>query len=257
MKMKKTTIITAILIIFILNIVTAQTPPFQASDSSINNELNIIFPKNPAFLQGGNFSLHFHVYNSSGSIQTDTDVSYCTIHIYNLTNEHMLKQNLTYDGNEWEIKLNDSLSSNIGYYPYVVWCDGVVEDGYISTTYLITRTGTIKDDNASIFPYIFFLIGTITLLFFFGNMIDTSKEWLQAIKLLTNMIGLFMLLIGAGFITRTLYLFNYPITIVNIANIVYFTLLFTVIPILIIFIVMFIRQLLDFWEELRSGEKFD
>lgn len=248
-----------IVFIILINTVLGVSPFIQTSGEA--GVLQISVPKPLIFALNSNITEgHIHVFNSTGyALEPITDVN-CSVHIYNNLNKHVLEQNLTADENSFDmvITLDMTYFSEIGEYGFIIWCESGTEAGFTSTSFLVTRSGSEYPNQTALISVVIFIIGLTSLLFWFGSLLDSgqNKEWIQAIKLLVNIIALFMLLAGAGFVTRSVYILNYPQTLVNITSIVYFGLLFTIIPILLIFIVMFIKELLVFWTELKTGETF-
>ena len=97
------------------------------------------------------------------------------------------------------------------------------------------------------------LMGVVYLLFKFGESIETSEEWQQAIKLFVNFMGLFILLGGMGFAVQLLRTTaGVDAGLIDIGSILFIGLMFTVVPLLLIFLVMFIKKLLEFFDSLRS-----
>jgi len=75
---------------------------------------------------------------------TNLTLNYCTIHIYNQTNNHLLRQNLTFENPDWSVELTSAYTNKIGVYPYTVWCEGE-EEGYLSTEYFVSQDGVTFD----------------------------------------------------------------------------------------------------------------
>jgi len=143
--MKKT--IYFLLFILLLTTVLSVKPVMQSS-TNVLEELNIIYPKNAQFPLNGALELHFHVFNSTGIVMTNISVNYCTFHLYNLTNKHLIKKNLTYDGVEWDITIPAINFDKIGVYPYLVWCKGVHENGFVSDSLVISENGVTYEGRA-------------------------------------------------------------------------------------------------------------
>lgn len=234
--------------------------PFTQSSAENTGQLDIIVPKPLRFSIDNNLtSGHFHVYNSTGYLLKPVQEVNCTVHIYDQNNKHALEQNTTADSNGEDLKVN--LSSlefkTIGEYGFVIWCESYDnEAGFFSSSFTITRSGLEYSDHSGFIGYMILVVGIVALLFVFSNGVDTNKDWLQAIKLLVNMVALIILLAGSGFAVRTLYLFDYPETVVNIATTIFIALLFVVVPVFLIFLVMFVKQLMEFWTELKTGDDF-
>lgn len=94
-----------------------------------------------------NFTLHFHVYNSSGFVEDQAD---CTIDIYDSFNSHLYKNvNLTINPGEvdYEVGVNSTVSGELGIKAYKVWCNNS-EAGVTDGVFYITRNGDDPfDDN--------------------------------------------------------------------------------------------------------------
>jgi len=252
--MKKTAFIVCLIAILSVVVVFGE-PPFTPQASSGTGVLNIIYPKNPAIPQGLGGDLHIHVFNSTGTAMTNTTVEFCTVHIYNNTGNHILEQNMTFEDVEWELSVNSSLTSNTGNFPYLIWCSGSDESGFASGTFVITDDGLLHEDGTPLIAVALIIIGTIALLFVFANSIDGEQEWSQALKLFVNIIGLIIMMIGGGFGIKALEVFNFGTSITNIVSMMYFVLLFTVFPVLIIFLLMFMKSIMEFLKSMSDKEK--
>ena len=99
------------------------------------------------------------------------------------------------------------------------------------------------------------LIGLSYLMFSFAEKLQ-GEEWLQGIKLLFNSMGLFVMLSTSGFLIKMLETSTADVSLLNISNIIYYIMLFTIIPTIVLFLVIFIKELLFFWESLRGKPKF-
>lgn len=107
-----------LLFLLVASIVSA-APPGSVFTSQTQGELSIAYPKLFSFEAGEPFKLHFHVYNETGYQLTNASTN-CTIHIYDQVDSHIYKQNLTFDGIEWEI--TNITINETGEYAYIVWC---------------------------------------------------------------------------------------------------------------------------------------
>jgi len=102
--------------------------------------LEIIYPKQIYFLYGEDIDLHFHVYNSTNQLQTNSSTT-CLIHIYNRTGNHLIEENLAFDGNGIDFFIevsNDVLDA--GDFSYLVQCGNDIEYGFLSTSFIVARS---------------------------------------------------------------------------------------------------------------------
>lgn len=160
-----------VLFLVLINIAYAQ-PPFQTSTST-NNGLIILYPKQDVFQQNTNFTLHFHVLNSSGYMLANT-ASTCSIHIYDPSGSHIFQGLLSNDANtlDKDISLNTSFSAIDKSYSYNVWCNSSTQAGYLSGGYEITGSGYVQASGTGVLvvliliPLLFgliLLIGAVSL----------------------------------------------------------------------------------------------
>jgi len=115
--------------------------------STTSNFLEVVYPKQEFFPLNTNFSLEFHVFNSSGALLT-TGVN-CSIHIYNYTNDHILLKNLTLDSNnkDFYVNITENLFSKIGRYSYIVYCVNSGEYGFVSNPFYVSEDGRDTSKN--------------------------------------------------------------------------------------------------------------
>lgn len=256
----KYTILTVFLLIFIATLVNVNAQPsFVQESGDLTDVLEISVPKPLVFELNSNItSGHFHVFNSTGVLLKPVLEANCTIHIYDNLNKHLLEQNLTADSNgvDFKVTLNQSYFSQSGEFGFIIWCYSPDESGFYSSSFFVTNSGSVYEDHSGLLAMVILTVGMTGLLFMFGNMLDNKNDWSQALKLFCNIIALFILLAGSGFTLRALYLFDYPSSLINIAGVIYFTMLFTVTPILIILLWMFMKNLMEFYQELTKGDKF-
>lgn len=237
--------------IFIVPVVFGQpTALFQQSDQT--QTLNIVHPTDLVFPVNTDFKLHFHIYNSTGSSITLDPGDFCTIHLYNQTNNHIYSENLTLDSNNIDYHTSVYNLDKKGYYSFLVFCDTSNEDGFDANELKITEDGEDHEDKSVYVATGIMIVGAIGLLFSFAGSLQGDQDWMQPLKLLTYITGLFLILGGLSYGLQIIkYVTILEGSVVNIVGIIYFAGLFIVIPILLIFLVMFIVQLLQFWESLQ------
>ena len=130
--------------------------------------LEITYPKVIYYELGQNFTLYYHVFNSTGSMVTNAD---CMFHLYNDSNgKHLVEQYLELDGNnmEYEYKVDQALFKDQGTYATIVYCNNS-EAGFLSTEFFITKDGQLVPDDLSI-PFAAIIIPlVISLLLMIGS----------------------------------------------------------------------------------------
>lgn len=89
------------------------------------------------------------------------------------------------------------------------------------------------------------IIGTVFLLMYFASKIEGDQDWMQPIKLLCNMVALFILLAGLGFGLQILKRRVIEEGITSIVEVTFIALLFVITPLIFIFAVIFIKQMLE------------
>lgn len=101
-------------------------------------------------------------------------------------------------------------------------------------------------------------IGTVYLLFHFSDRLDDDNEWMQPLKLLTNIIGLFILLSGIGWAVKLQETTaGVDSSLYAITEAAFIAMCFVILPILMIFMIMFIKKLLENLHKMRAGDSFE
>ena len=178
-------------------------PPFTPQSTVQTNALTIIYPKN-TYIEGQDFKMHFHVHNSTGAlVQPNTNNLNCSIHIYNLSNSHIIEQVLGKDSNgvDWNIALNTTTFNNAGEYPYVVWCDSDTEKGFHSGQFEITGDGRQYENEVSILAIVLLIITVFAIYFYISMNWDFTlfevkggtKNRQNAVKALFVWLGLWLI----------------------------------------------------------------
>jgi hypothetical protein len=114
------------------------TPVVQISTGG----LQIEYPKLQYIVQGSRTNLNFHVYNSSNKAVYNTSTK-CHLHLYNSTGQHIVESTLVMDSNQEDFKysLGPNLTGKPQMLPFIMYCNKSGEQGYLSSTYEITRAG--------------------------------------------------------------------------------------------------------------------
>jgi hypothetical protein len=77
----------------------------------------------------------------------------CFIHVYNATAEHIVKVNVTtetIDSYDFEWDATQGIYNTTGTYPYIFSCNNSGSGGFVSSTFTVTKEGSIVQSNASI-----------------------------------------------------------------------------------------------------------
>lgn len=153
---KKTMFLFFLLIILCFSVFAIQTISIS------NTNLNIEIPEFETYKYGTDIQMHFHVYNSSGFLVTNSTT--CTFHLYNSSEEHILISDLLFDttNKEFEIQLGSGNFTNIGYYAYIIQCNNTKEANFVMTSFKLTKTGLNTSEEPK--NHIWFLIILVIIL---------------------------------------------------------------------------------------------
>lgn len=124
-----------------------------------------------------NFTLHFHVYNSSGFVESQAD---CFIDIYDSLNTHLYQSvNMTINPGEvdYEILINTTISGSLGIKAYKMFCNNS-EAGVSDGIFYISRNGDDPfDDNLLRIPILLvFTYLCIALLLLYVSTLFKPRE---------------------------------------------------------------------------------
>ena len=100
-------------------------------------------------------------------------------------------------------------------------------------------------------------IGTVALMFKFADSIDAEHDWSQALKLLVNFSALFVLIGAVGWaiqLQRTTV--GVDTSLIDITTGLLIAVGFVVIPILVFFLILFLKSMLEIWEKKKKGPDF-
>lgn len=157
-----------ILVMVLLSSFVLAIPPFTQGEG-LDGEIQISAPKLLAVEINNEFNPHFHVMNSSGHL-LDNTTTVCLLHVYNNTGDHILEENLSFDGVDFEIMVPFGTLNQIGIHSFILNCESDSEAGFFSTNFEVTRTG-VPSDHAnsslkSVSVFFFVLISFFVSLFF-------------------------------------------------------------------------------------------
>lgn len=239
--------------------------PKPVTTTQVSGELVIQAINNEFFVKGIESKLHWHTFNSTGYIKTNSSVN-CTIHIYNNSGNHILAQQAIYDSNsiDFYVTLTTNLTNTINVYPYTIWCVDTInkQAGFIASEYLIANN-TYAYDIYKPIAYLFLILIVIFALFKFSSELkDESEEnensqgdgFTQPLKLFLNLIAMFLIILAAGFGLKLLQIGNIPDSLNSMATWFYVICLFIVVPVLLLFLFRFLVALMQFMR-LREKKK--
>jgi hypothetical protein len=166
--MNKKILIFGIFLLFSLSFISAQT----SNAYCVNNGMSLIYKDQPTIKQGNTFEFSFHIGNSSNGAPLDNLTSFCALHVYNSSGQHIITENqLNFGINNYDFYLttNESTFMNIGEYSFVVGCfdyDFTISAS-CSDSFEVTPNGKIFTVQNSIsylgFIFIFLLVFGLTL----------------------------------------------------------------------------------------------
>ena len=189
-----------IMIVLVLLVIPIGLAIKPVTQLSTGDGQTIEYPKITHIPYGSDFKLHFHVYNTSGFLKTNTSTN-CSFHLYDKYGNHIIENEaVEFDSNgvDFKIDLNKSILNYIGEYSYIMGCNCSKEGGFVSVPFAVTRDGRdtdTRDTSSSIAIIIFLLTITIGLFIFpfintklvedkFINLILRRGCWILSILLL-------------------------------------------------------------------------
>lgn len=248
------------MLFFLLTIapIVISQPFFQTNEDTTTTGLVIVSPKVVAIDSFDESTLYFDILNSTFAKMDNTKAS-C---IYSVADHHghlKTNGNLTYIANYkfWHFNMSEENTNETGFYNYYVYCNSTTENGYYSSNFEVSSNGLPHDDEFYLIAVAIVLIGACVILLKFGSSIDAESEWSQPLKLLVNMVALFVLLAGIGWSIQVQKVVGgLDSTLPNITTAVLIAVGFVIIPVLLFFLVLFIQHLLQFYYTLKKGRDF-
>lgn len=159
--------------------------PVQASTGG----LQITLLRADAYIKDTNPNIHIHVFNSSNTLLNGSLVS-CNIHLYDVNGGHLQKTNFDIDGIDYNVTLNSNVTKNIGYVPYVIYCNASNQYGFESDVIYISNTGRINTNEGSLWIALIIAFGLMSIFFFYISKIIIDPN-LKASKILFFLLGVF------------------------------------------------------------------
>ena len=225
------------LFIFILltsSIYGAPPSSFPLQESEGGTTLTIEYPFLDAIKQGDPIKFHIHVYNTTGSLITNTTPLTCAVHVYNSNGGHIVEEaNIPWDSNGIEKSYTFTQTNRIGAYPWVISCNTSTLGGFVSSEYYVTSSGypTGEFYGVTVFlMYFIIMFGLFTMIHAFKKDSATIVVYgfvgaVMSFIFLGLLIAGFNVFDGATFIIDVNY---YIMTLVSALGIYSFMLGFTV-----------------------------
>lgn len=184
------------LLLCLSSIVFAVKPTPQTSVNA--NELQVIVPKVEYALEKHDFDFHVHVYNSTGFLMNSSFVN-CSLHVYNNTGHHVLADFMSFDlvTQDFFYELNNTITANKGYVPYVVSCNSSLEAGYYSGT-LDVNNKTEINGVPDLIGYAVLFVGILFFLLYLANSLKGEGWFAKGIRLLLIVLSVWSAVVGAS-----------------------------------------------------------
>ena len=196
--------ITKYLLFFILFLVLSSfcyaVKPTQPTTAQLLG-LQIAYPEFEYYSYNINpITFNFHVFNSSNVWLTNSTCQ-CIIHIYNLSGNHKIIANLTYDSEDKDFNyiLNTSYITKRQTITYIVYCNTSTEAGYLGNGVYFNYYGNNETFNINYLSIVVCLIGICFILIFVSNNLDERHGILKL--LLLSFIVLFFIVFGVIMLT--------------------------------------------------------
>jgi hypothetical protein len=183
-------IIPFLFLILLATAVMAVDPHQTFNPVTAEEFIEIVYPKFEVIKFNQSFNLHTHIYNSTSGKLLTNETANCSVHIYNHSGSHILQQNLTFDSNGLEFKLDIGAGNftQQGKFSYIIWCNTNTTGGFESGLFTVTRTGEAIDTSG------FSLLWAILL-----PLIMTCLLWVFAFKLDSTLQPFKVFFTGVGF----------------------------------------------------------
>lgn len=146
---------------------------YQTNPGEIGLQISI--PNNIYFEYGQNFTIFYHVYNSTGHQVIDAD---CLFHMYNdSNNEHLYEEYLSKDSTDYFIEIDSNLIKDYGTYSILNDCNNSYAAGFISSEIFINQNGEPYPEDLTPIGITIILPLFLGLIFVVGAVVLESKMW--------------------------------------------------------------------------------
>ena len=227
--MNKISLWACIFLILVSGVLGAQTEITNINNFVTTGSLAILTPINEYHQIHTEHEYKYHVFNSTGHILTSATTS-CYLHAYNTYQDYMYKDELDFDGTDFEIDVDGNNFTVDGVYPYNVWCNSTQgEAGSLEGQIIVNLLGVMPDDtgfnyNAIILTYLGIALCFILMSF----QIDKNYQLVKQICFYTAFAFMMMMLITAYIVGYTSYI-NAILNPFNLSMIVIFSLIIIII----------------------------
>jgi len=168
---------------FLLSIIVLTS--FISADKIVQTNptggITIYYPKLDYLPLDGSFNLHIHVENETSRLTNET--TSCLVHIYNITNDHVVEKWMGFDDNklEFEEDVNNNTFNKLGVYSWIIECNSSKQIGGASGIVTVTPfalSQTLETLYAHIFLIIliFYLISSLNLHYKNTNYKESTKK---------------------------------------------------------------------------------
>ena len=190
-----------------------------------------------------------HVFNSTGHTVRAPQVN-CTAHIYNHSDQHVLQQLATMEGDDYEWVLGPNITKNPGEYSYVIYCQDGNQAGFVSGTFVMGYTDT---DPLFYLGEVLGVIALIAIVLTVGFKLDATHA---PIKMFLIWLSFGLVVILTNLLQQISILTIMPALVIEI-----FTNLFIISVILatvvsFYFMLYFMQMLLKFLQGTAAGKKW-
>lgn len=155
----------------------AQAAPPFVSQVAPTETLSISYPTYSYVQRNTNFSLHFHVVNSTGVVQHAS----CDVHIYNITGKHTLDSQASLDlnGYDYELEIDGKNFTTRGPHAWIITCNSTNEVGFAFGKFFVNDVGEVSKQSESAEYFGFWFMIIISAIFFFGFIFvkGTTAKW--------------------------------------------------------------------------------
>ncbi len=173
-----------VMFLFMIQLIGAVKPSVETSTEGVG--LEIEFPIIEVFPVNSDIELNFHIFNSTNFILDNTSVI-CYLHMFNVTGNHLVSGNLTYDPTELDFFYiaDKSLFKNYGKYSYVVYCHDDNEAAFLGTEFEVSTIGLSQEETGFHTLGMVLGLGIIAFLFlFFAWILDKEHSLLRIILMM-------------------------------------------------------------------------
>ena len=176
-----------IVLLCVLIIPFISAKPGVVSDAGTG--LTVITPEINSYPYNMQIEYHVHVYNSSG-VRINDSLLTCNMHLYNQSDNHLFRKNMTQDKGDYSTTINTSVLSYRGHYAYIIECIRGGQGGFVSGSFVVNELGLdVSDEPSSLAPLsIIILLPLILAIIMMIGAATLDGESHAAIK-----IGLFLM----------------------------------------------------------------